>query len=62
MIINRVYTDKEQDAIIQRCDPDIIIELVEEQMIPEDLEFNEFLRRYTLKHMDKYNEDFNLCD
>ena len=54
------YTDKEQDAIIQRCDPDIIIELHEEQMLPEDLGFTEFLRRYSFKHMDKYNEDFEV--
>ena len=32
-----MYTDKEQDAIINRCDPDIINDLYEEMMLPEDL-------------------------
>lgn len=62
MNTQKQYTDKEQDAIINRCDPDIIIDLHEEMMLPEDLPFDEFLRRYVLKHMDKYNEDFEIPD
>jgi hypothetical protein len=57
---NLTYTNKEQDNFLNKCDPDLIIEIHEEQMIPEDLEFNEFLVLYQKKHIQKYGYQLSI--
>ena len=48
------YTDKEKDDFLNRCDFDLLVELHEEMMIPEDISFAEFLERYNEKHLAKF--------
>jgi len=52
----RVYipTDVEVEDFLYRGDPDIQIEIAEEQMIPKDLTFPEFFRRYQIKHFERF--------
>ena len=46
---------KTKKRFIDYCDPDIVIEIMEEQMIPEKIPFKDFRRRYQEKHMKKYH-------
>ena len=48
------YTNKEQYEFLSRCNADLIIEIHEEMMLPEDMEFDEFLVKYNEKHLAKY--------
>jgi hypothetical protein len=57
---NLTYTNKEQDNFLNKCDPDLVIEIHEEQMLPEDLDFNEFLVRYQKKHLAKYGYQLSI--
>ena len=55
-----IYTEKEVDNFLNRADFDIIIQITEEQMIPEDLTFTEFFRRYQKKSLRKYGKTLPL--
>lgn len=48
------YTDKEQQNFINKCDPDLLIEVQESKMIDEDITFSEFLNSYNRLHKEKY--------
>jgi len=49
-------TNKQQDEFINKCDPDIIISINEENMLGEDIPFAEFFRRYQKKSLRKYGK------
>ena len=58
-IADRHFSEEEQKRFIDATDPDITIEVTEEQMIPEELEFNDFYKLYQVKHLLKYNEELS---
>jgi hypothetical protein len=51
---------KEQDEFINRADFDLTCEIYDEMMIPEELDFNEFFRRYQRKHLRKYGKTLSI--
>lgn len=54
------YTELEIDQWLNIFDQDIVIEIWESQMIPEDKEFCEFMELYQQKHLEKYHNYLEL--
>jgi hypothetical protein len=54
------YTEKEINSFLNRADFDIVTEIQEEQMIPGDLSFTEFFRRYQKKSLRKFGKTLPL--
>jgi hypothetical protein len=50
-LTKKLYEEKFKNAI----DQSLAIEIVEEQMLPETMDFDEFLKKYQKKHFKKYN-------
>jgi hypothetical protein len=55
-----IYTDKEQQNFINRCDPDLLIEVHENNMLGEDITFSEFLDSYNRLHLAKYGNTLSV--
>jgi len=54
------YTEKEIDDFLLFADFDIIHELHDSLMIPEELNFKEFLELYQIRHLKKYGKYLEL--
>lgn len=54
------YTEKEIDDFLLFADFEIIEDIHDSQMIPEELNFKEFLELYQSKHLKKYGSYLTL--
>ena len=51
------YTNQEIEDFLNIADFDLVLEIHEEQMIPEILTFEEFFKRYKRKYFEKYKKE-----
>ena len=55
-------TKEARQRFINKTDPELTIEIIEEQMIAHNLPFSEFYQKYQAKHLLKYGKELNIID
>lgn len=56
------FTSEQQDEFIEKCDPGLIITIHENNMLDEDIPFNDFFRSYQKLHLRKYGKTLAIPD